>query len=274
MQPINPKPPRPAWSLDLTHLALRAALPMAHTSKVEERIKMILDDTRRRNTPRRFLTLAAVAGAAALVPLSMLRPAVQAAPPPNPPQAAQVQPSGAPPFHWARETQYARENAKFLRGQRFSPQEAAVQEKQLLADPNDYTAHLCLLGYYLHSTLNKTPLPAAAATPAYRTQVFWLIQNHPEPLLFSAVNTSPFCELSRSRCCFPEKFLRFLGTTRRQPLEEMNRSGRRRVPSTQAAPSFPATPPGITCCLTKRWQRNTCFGRRRWNLITQSGRAS
>lgn len=58
--------------------ALWAALPIAHTSKVEGRIKMVLDTTRRRTSPRRFLALAVMAGAAALVPLSMLQPIAKA----------------------------------------------------------------------------------------------------------------------------------------------------------------------------------------------------
>ena len=58
--------------------ALWAALPMAHTSQIEGRLKMILDRTRRRTSPRRFLLLSAVTGAAALVPLSMLQPMAKA----------------------------------------------------------------------------------------------------------------------------------------------------------------------------------------------------
>jgi tetratricopeptide (TPR) repeat protein len=165
--------------------ALWAALPMAHTSKIEGRIKMVLDTTRRRTSSRRFLLLAALMGAAALVPLSMLRPAAQAAPVIGTPQAALGPLSGTPPFNGAAETQYVRENSKFLRGQKFSPHEAAVQEKQLAANPDDYSAHLCLLGYYLNSAIFSKPLSFAAARPAYRQQVFWLIQNHPESLLFS-----------------------------------------------------------------------------------------
>ena len=66
--------------LTLFDLALWAALPMAHTSKIEDRLAMILDVTRRRTLPRRALVLGVALTAAALVPLSMLRPAVQAAP--------------------------------------------------------------------------------------------------------------------------------------------------------------------------------------------------
>jgi hypothetical protein len=68
--------------------ALWAALPMAHTSKIEERIKMVLDTTRRRTSPRRFLLIASLAGAAALVPLSMLQPTAKAQTASVPAQAA------------------------------------------------------------------------------------------------------------------------------------------------------------------------------------------
>jgi len=67
--------------------ALWTTLPMAHTSQIEGRLKMILDTTRRRTTPRRFLMLAAIAGAAALVPLAMLQPTAKAQ---NGSQAAQA----------------------------------------------------------------------------------------------------------------------------------------------------------------------------------------
>ncbi len=63
--------------------ALWAALPMAHTSKIEGRLTMILDDTCHRTSPRRVLLLAAVTGAAVLVPLAMLKPAAKAQMPPS-----------------------------------------------------------------------------------------------------------------------------------------------------------------------------------------------
>ncbi len=173
--PPTSRPPHPA------------AIAMAQTPHIQRRILMVLDTTQRRTSPHRFLTLAAVAGVAALVPLAMLRPATkaQAAPPLSTPQTAQGKTSEAPPFNWALERQYALENGRFMRGQRFSPQEAAVQEKQTAANPNDYAAHLTLLGYYLNSTIYNKPLSAAAAAPAYRQQIFWMIRNHPESLLFS-----------------------------------------------------------------------------------------
>ncbi len=166
--------------------ALWAALPMAHTSKVESRLQMVLDTTRRRTSPRRFLLFAAVTGAIVVVPLSMLRPAAQADPMTGAPmRAAQAQSSAAAAFNWALETQYARENAKFLRGQHFSPQEAAEQEQRLVVQPNDYTAHLCLLGYDWTRSYQSRPSEVASVRLAYRQQVFWLIRNHPESLLFS-----------------------------------------------------------------------------------------
>ncbi len=58
--------------------ALWAALPMAHTSKVEGRIAMILDTTRRRTISRRALIFGAALTAVALVPLAMLKPMAKA----------------------------------------------------------------------------------------------------------------------------------------------------------------------------------------------------
>jgi hypothetical protein len=63
----------------LYELALWAALPMAHTSNIEGRLKMILDTTRpRRALTRRVLTAALGVAAAALIPLAMLRPMARA----------------------------------------------------------------------------------------------------------------------------------------------------------------------------------------------------
>ncbi len=64
--------------LTLFDFALWAALPMAHTSKIEGRLTMILDSTRRRTLPRRALMLGVALGAAALVPLAVLRPVAKA----------------------------------------------------------------------------------------------------------------------------------------------------------------------------------------------------
>ena len=60
-------------------LALWAALPMAHTPRIEGRLKMILDRTRPRCAlTRRALLTALGVGAATLVPLAMLRPTARA----------------------------------------------------------------------------------------------------------------------------------------------------------------------------------------------------
>jgi len=64
----------------------QAAIAMARTARIEGRLRMILDTSRsRRALTRRVLLLALTPGAAALVTLSMLRPAAraQAAPPPR-----------------------------------------------------------------------------------------------------------------------------------------------------------------------------------------------
>ena len=59
--------------------ALWAALPMAHTSQIEGRLKMILDASRsRRALTRGILVTALGVGAIALLPLAMLRPAARA----------------------------------------------------------------------------------------------------------------------------------------------------------------------------------------------------
>ena len=84
-----------------------------------------------------------------------------------------------------RERQYVRENSKFLRGQGFSAKAAAAQGRQLTVNADDYPAHLSLLGCHWNSALLNKPLSSALAMPGYRQQVFWLIRNHPESLLFS-----------------------------------------------------------------------------------------
>ena len=69
-----PKPKRTAQDY-----ALWAALPMAQTSQIEGRLKMILDATRsRRALTRGILVTALGIGAIALLPLAMLRPAARA----------------------------------------------------------------------------------------------------------------------------------------------------------------------------------------------------
>ena len=60
-------------------LALWAALPMAQTSQIEGRLKMILDTTRSRHTlTRRTRVTAVILAFVTLVPLAMLRPTAQA----------------------------------------------------------------------------------------------------------------------------------------------------------------------------------------------------
>ncbi len=173
----------------LTHsdFALWAALPMAHTSKVEGRIKMILDSTRRRTSPRRFLLLAAMMGAAVLVPLSMLRPAAQAQATPSASSAQQQK---------ARRQALARVSAVHAvpgeldayqltrQGQTLTLQAAAALEYKLAGQPDDYAAHLSLLGYY--QKFRFAPLPAGRS---YQQQVFWLIRNHPESVLLGTPDT-------------------------------------------------------------------------------------
>ena len=65
---------------DPVKMALWAALPMAHTSKVEGRLQMILDNTQSRRTlTRRVIGAALCVSIVSVVSLAMLRPAVQAA---------------------------------------------------------------------------------------------------------------------------------------------------------------------------------------------------
>ena len=64
--------------LTQSDFALWAALPMAQTSKIETRLTRILDGSRRRSLPRRAYALGIALGAAALVPLAMLRPVAEA----------------------------------------------------------------------------------------------------------------------------------------------------------------------------------------------------
>ena len=79
--------------------ALWVALPMAQTSQIEGRLKMILDKTQvRRQTPRRVLLAALLLAAAVLAPLAMLRPAVQAQ---AAPVATRMQEAGPVPVELA-----------------------------------------------------------------------------------------------------------------------------------------------------------------------------
>lgn len=144
---------------------------------------MILDNTRRRTSPRRVLLLAAVTGAAALFPLSMLRPAAQAAPL-----------ASAAPQQKAKRQAQARVSAVHAvpgeldafqltqQGRALTPQAAAVLEHQIAVQPNNYPTRIRLLGYY-----EGKQFASARAKAAYEQQVFWLIQNHPASVLFSSL---------------------------------------------------------------------------------------
>ena len=195
--------PRPDYARHLLDIAGalsrplpgQSAIAMAQTSRIKGRIAMILDHTRRRSLPRRFLMLAALTGAAAIVPLSMLQPTAK----------AQAAPSASASQQEAQQRKAKRQalarvsavhavpgeldaNQLTQEGSALTPQEAAAMKHKLADQPDDYAAHLTLLGYYLHSTIYKTPLTGVVATPAYRQQVFWLIRNHPESVLFSTGN--------------------------------------------------------------------------------------
>ncbi len=148
---------------------------------------MVLDSTRRRTSPRRFLVIAAFVGAAALVPLSMLQPAVKAQAAPTA-QAAQQQKVRRQA--WARVSAVHAVPGEFdayqltQQGQRLTPQEAAVLERKLASQPNDYATHLKLLGYYQKARFASSP-----AGKPYQQQVFWLIRNHPKSVVLGTPDT-------------------------------------------------------------------------------------
>ena len=145
---------------------------------------MILDRTRpRRALTRRFLLTALGVGAAALVPLAMLRPAARA-------QAADTPLK----HHMTRAT--ARVSAVHAvpgefdamqlvaEGRALTPHAAADLERALTLHPDDYAAHIRLLGYYQKVRFIRPP----AGTP-YQRQVFWFIRNHPESVLAGTPHT-------------------------------------------------------------------------------------
>ena len=148
---------------------------------------MVLDTTRRRTSPRRFLLAAAVTGAAVLVPLSMLRPAAEAQAAPPSASAAQQK---------AKQQALARVSAVHAvpgefdayqltqEGQALTPQAASTLERKLADQPNDYAAHLILLGYYQKLRFARFP-----AGKPYQQQVFWLIREHPESVLLGKPET-------------------------------------------------------------------------------------
>lgn len=165
-------------------VALWAALPMAHTPRLEGRLTMILDRTRLRRAPtRRVLLLALGAGAAALVPLAMLRPAARAqgaAPPPKhhmTRRTARVSAVSAVPGEF---------DAMHLvaEGRSLTPQAAAGLERVLASRPDAYAAHIRLLGYY-----QKLRFTRVSAGAAYQRQVFWFIQKHPDSVLAGTPDT-------------------------------------------------------------------------------------
>jgi len=165
-------------------LALWAALPMAHTSHIEGRLTMILDQTRpRRALTRRVLIIALGIGAAALVPLAMLRPAARA-------QAAASLPKRHMTLATARVSAVSAVPGEFdamqlvAEGRSLTPQAAAYLERVLASRPDDYAAHIRLLGYY--QKLRFTRPPAGAS---YQQQVFWFIRNHPESVLSGTPET-------------------------------------------------------------------------------------
>jgi len=174
-------------------LALWAALPMAHTPRIEGRLKMILDHTRSRRALTRRVLLAALGfGTAALVPLAMLRPAARAQA--SPPQASPPQASPPPKRHMTRETARVSAVSAVLgefdamrlvgEGRSLTPQAAAGLERALALRPDDYAAHIRLLGYYGGHRFQGGPAKAS-----YQQQVFWFIRNHPESVLSGTPET-------------------------------------------------------------------------------------
>ncbi len=173
-----------------SQLALWAALPMAHTPRIEGRLTMILDTTRpRRALSRRILLAALGVGAAALVPLAVLRPAAraQAAPPlaANRPVAkrhiseATARVSAVSAVAGEFDAMRLESEARSL-----TPSAVTNLERQIAARPDDYAAHIRLLGYY-----GAGRFRSAASRTAYDRQVFWLIRTHPESVLSGTPET-------------------------------------------------------------------------------------
>jgi tetratricopeptide (TPR) repeat protein len=162
--------------------ALWAALPMAKSSRIEGRLKMILNsNTRPRALPRHFLGYALMVGAAMVVPLALLHPAARAQSAPLPAKKphlskamAQVSAVSAIPG----ETD-AIELAR--KGRSLTPQAAAELERKIAAHPDDYIAHILLLCYDETKSYKAGP-----GRTAYQQQVFWLIRKHPESVMNGA----------------------------------------------------------------------------------------
>ena len=168
----------------LADLALWAALPMAHTPRLEGRLTMILDQARsRRALTRRALLLALGVGAAALVPLAMLRPVARAQAAPAPlkrhmtRETARVSAVSAVPGEFDAMQLVAE-------GRSLTPQAAAALERALQSHPDDYRTHIKLLGYYGRQSDRPGP-----GREAFHQQVFWFIRNHPESVLSGTPDT-------------------------------------------------------------------------------------
>ncbi len=144
---------------------------------------MILDRTRpRRALTRRFLLTALGLGAAALVPLAMLRPAARA-------QAADTPLKHHMTRATTRVSAVSAVPGEFdamqlvAEGRSLTPRAAADLERALTLHPDDYAAHIRLLGYY-----GRQQYEPGFGRAAYQRQVFWFIQNHPESVLAGTPN--------------------------------------------------------------------------------------
>lgn len=177
--------------LNLHTLALWAALPMARTAQVESRLHMILKpNTSRRALTRRATFISLVAAALGVGTLAALRPAAQA-------EAAPATKQNSAPRKHPMSKATARVSAVqavpgefdamtlVSEGRSLTPQAATEQEKILTAHPDDYAAHIQLLGYYGRKQFG---LPHSLAGP-YEQQVFWFVQNHPESVLCGQPDT-------------------------------------------------------------------------------------
>ena len=159
------------------------AIGMARTARVEGRITQMLNPTQnRRAVTRRTVVVFVAAAALGVGTLTALRPAAQAAPQRSAKRPVSKQPmSKATARVSAVHAVPGEFDAMTLVGEgRFlTPQAAAKQENILAAHPNDYAAHILLLGYYNRKQFG---LPHAQAAP-YEQQVFWFIRTHPESVL-------------------------------------------------------------------------------------------
>ncbi len=164
------------------------AIGMARTAHVEGRITQMLNPTQnRRAATRRTIFVSLIAAALGVGTLAALRPAAQAAPKPS---ARRPAPKRLMSKATARVSAVSAVPGEFDamtlvgEGGSLTPQAAAQQEKILAARPEDYKAHILLLGYYGR----KRFLPHAQVVP-YEQQVFWFIRTHPESVLCGEVDT-------------------------------------------------------------------------------------